>query len=270
MQMKFKLALAQVESKRSAGKNLAAAAKIIEKAKQKGAQLLVFPELFMSSLPPDADLTQTQQHVESINGPFVTAMRELADRWQLWLVFGFREQSTSVSDSRVQNTVLVVDEAGEIQGVYHKTHLYDAFGTQESATVAPGEKLFEPIKTPFGKIGLFVCYELRFPEIARYQALHEADLIIVPAAWYQGKQKLNHWQTLVTARALENTVFVAACDQPAANQCIGHSLVVDPAGEILQQAGTQDQMLLATIDLQRISQVRQFLPAANQRRAELY
>lgn len=268
--MKFKVALAQVESFTDEEENLTTAAKMAKKAKKTGAQLLVFPELFMSSLPPDADLTQTQRHIESLHGPFVSAMRELADQWQLWLVFGFREQNTQATDSRVRNTVVVVDDAGEIQGVYHKTHLYDAFGAQESQTVAPGDQLFEPIATPFGRIGLFVCYELRFPEIARYQALHGADLIIVPAAWYQGKLKRQHWQTLTTARALENTVFVAACDQPAANKCIGRSLVVDPAGVVLDQAGEKDELLVVTIDRERISQVRQILPTADQRRTELY
>jgi predicted amidohydrolase len=268
--MKFKIALAQATSTESFTENLATAQNYAKKAKHAGASMIVFPELFMSTITGRASLAETLEHAQPLNGSFVNGMRELADELQLWIVFGMRQLNTDPSDSRVKNTVVIVDDAGQIQGTYQKTHLFDAFGAQESKTVAAGKQLFKPIKTPFGKIGLFVCYELRFPEIARYQALHDADLIIIPAAWYRGSLKELHWQTLLQARAIENTVFVVGCNQPRKDKCIGSSQVVDPFGVPIARAGADEALVVTEIDLEQIKKVRQKLPSAKQRQPKLY
>ena len=118
---------------------------------------------------------------------------------------------TRMSMNRISHPSEVV-AVGDIVQVYHKTHLYDAFGFKESDNIKPGDKFFEPIDTPFGKIGLFVCYEVRFPEIARYQRKMGADIIIMPTAWVKGDLKSHQFRTLITARAIENTVYLCACD----------------------------------------------------------
>lgn len=268
--MKFKIALAQAISTGSFEENLKTAQNYAKKAQHAGASIVVFPELFMSTITGKASLAETLDHAQPLNGSFVNGMRELADELQLWIIFGMRQLSADPSNSRVKNTVVIADGDGQIRATYHKTHLFDAFGAQESKMVAPGKRLFKPIRTPFGKIGLFVCYELRFPEIARYQALHDADLIIVPAAWYRGSLKELHWQTLLQARAIENTVFVAGCNQPREDKCIGNSQVVDPFGVPIARTGADEALVVAEIDLDQIKKVRQKLPSAKQRQPKLY
>ncbi|WP_281164558.1 carbon-nitrogen hydrolase family protein [Liquorilactobacillus sicerae] len=268
--MKFKIALAQAPSTENYLENLKTARDYATRAQQAGAQLVVFPELYMSALTTKVDLATTLKYSQPLNGSFVNGMRELADDLQLWIIFGMRQAPNDSKDQRVKNAVIVVDNDGQIRGTYYKTHLYDAFGAKESLTVAPGKHLFKPIETPFGKIGLFVCYELRFPEIARYQALHDADLIIVPASWYRGSLKEHHWQTLLTARALENTVYVAGCNLPAVDKCVGDSLVVDPFGVPIARAGADPNLVVTEIDLKRIKEVRQRVPSAKQRQPKLY
>ena len=152
---------------------------------------------------------------------------------------------------------------------YRKTHLYDAFGYKESDTNKPGDKFFEPIDTPFGRIGLFVCYEVRFPEVARYQRSKGADIIIMPTAWAEGKLKSQQFHTLIDARAIENTVYMVACDLCGAGS-LGESCVVDPMGVNIALAGENEQLLAAVIDTDRIEEVRKKLPAYKDRRPELY
>nr|WP_284286350.1 nitrilase-related carbon-nitrogen hydrolase [Alicyclobacillus fastidiosus] len=116
---------------------------------------------------------------------------------------------------------------------------------------------------------MFVCYELRFPEIARYQAIQGADIIIVPSGWVRGPLKEHHWKTLVTARALENTLFVAACDQVSDHYC-GNSLVVDPMGVHMATGSEVETLIPCEIDLSRVADVRRKLPSSIHRRPELY
>ncbi|MEI3180657.1 MAG: nitrilase-related carbon-nitrogen hydrolase [Lachnospiraceae bacterium] len=158
---------------------------------------------------------------------------------------------------------------GRLWSTYRKTHLYDAFGYKESDDNKPGDQFFEPIDTPFGKIGLFVCYEVRFPEVARYQRSKGADIIMMPTAWVPGPLKSPQFRTLITARAIENTVYMVACDQVGAN-AMGESVVVDPMGVVVASAGEVETLICAEIDTDRVEKVRAKLPAYKDRRPELY
>lgn len=264
--MKLTVALAQVGSGPDSTKNLQVAAQYVPNARAAGAQLIVFPEVFMNHYPASTPLDEMESQM--LSGPFVTAMRHLSQTHQMWCVFGMRETGTTPG-CRTFNTSVVLTDAGEIAGVYRKTHLYDAFGAKESARVEPGHQLFEPITSPWGRIGLFVCYELRFPEIARDQVAKGAEILIVPSGWVRGPLKEDHWEHLVVTRALENTVFVLACDQVSDYYC-GQSMVVDPMGVKLAQAGEEPYLLVTTIDTQRIPAVREKLPSLGHRRPELY
>ena len=265
----YRVALAQVGSTDNKVSNLSRATEFVSLAEIKGASLTVFPEVFMCHFPEGTSMSTVHANSESLDGPFVSGMAKLARQHKQWIVFGMHETPTEDVGERVYNTTVIVNDSGEIVSVYRKTHLYDAFGAKESSRICPGDALFEPLDTPFGKLGLFVCYELRFPEIARYQALRGADVIIVPSGWVRGPMKEYHWKTIVTARAIENTVFLVACDQVSDYYC-GQSLVVDPMGVPLATGSEEECLVICDVNLERIAEVRKKLPSSVHRRADLY
>lgn len=266
--MSFRVALVQVGSTKDKQHNLKLAESYMQKAAGGGADLVVYPEIFMAHLPQGTSLEEQYAIAESLDGPFATTMAVFAKRHSVWTIFGMRERAHEKSQ-RAYNTTVVLDEQGRQVGVYRKTHLYDAFGAKESTSIAPGDKLFSPIETPFGRLGLFVCYELRFPEVAREQMARGADFLVVPSGWVRGSLKEEHWQHLITTRAIENTTFVIACDQVSDYYC-GRSLVVDPMGVAIAAAGEEEQIIFCDIDTDRISSVRAKLPSYQHRRPELY
>lgn len=263
-----RIGLAQVGSTADKAENLEKARQYIREAARLGVELIVFPEVFMSHFPPDTEPEVLAADREPVTGPFAEAMNQLLREFGLWGVYGMRELAPGEA-VRAFNTTLMVDTSGNLVARYRKTHLYDAFGAQESRRIVPGDHLFEPVDTPFGRIGLFVCYELRFPEVAREQVAQGADLLVVPSGWVRGPLKEFHWQTLVTARALENTVFVAAADQVSDYYC-GQSLVVDPMGVALVTGTEAEQLLVTDIVSERLTTVRAKLPSYRHRRPELY
>lgn len=268
--MSFQIVMAQLGSTDNKQENLQKAEKALrDSTNLYGADMVVFPEAFMSYFEVGTPSEVKLNDAEPIEGPFVSAMSELASKYGVWVVFGMRESTEYVDDKRVYNSTVIINSAGLIESVYRKTHLYDAFGGKESDTIKPGDALFEPIDTPFGKIGLFVCYELRFPEIARHQALHGADIIIVPSGWVNGPLKEHHWRNLVTTRAIENTVYVVACDH-VNKYYMGQSMIVDPMGVVLAQGSENECLIPCRIDLERVQEVRKKLPSHLHRKPSLY
>ncbi|RNB79144.1 carbon-nitrogen hydrolase family protein [Brevibacillus nitrificans] len=268
MTTKFRLAMAQVGSTSDKQANYEKAVSAVREAViDHQAQMVVFPEIFMSYFPAHTPMQIILDDAEPLEGPFVTKMKKLAEENGVWLIFGMKE--SGIEAERVFNSVVIVASDGSIAGTYRKTHLYDAFGYKESDTIEPGSSLFEPIQTPFGKIGLLVCYELRFPEIARYQAAKGAEVMIVPSGWVRGPMKEHHWSHLVTVRALENTVFVVACNQ-VSDFYSGQSLVADPMGVQMVTGPETEALIVCDIDLSRIESVRTKLPSYGHRRPELY
>ena len=268
--MKSTFVVAQLASDGQPEVNLERAKKIVKQAKEEHrADVVVFPECFMSFFPVGTDRATRLGTAQRLDGPFVTGMREQAKQNKVWIIFGMNEEVEAPEDDRNYNTTVVLNDQGEIVSVYRKTHLYDAFGYKESNSNKPGDKFFEPIDTPFGKLGLFVCYEVRFPEVARYQRSKGADIIVMPTAWLAGKLKSRHFHTLVTARAIENTVYMVACDQ-CGPDALGESVVVDPMGVPVVSGGEGEELLVARIDMDRVKEVRDTLPAYKDRRPELY
>lgn len=231
--------------------------------------VLVFPEMFMSYFPFGTERETVLAAAQPLDGPFVTQMRALAKQYGMWLVFGMTEAPEDPAERRSRNTVVVLDAQGALAAAYRKTHLYDAFGYRESEAVKPGERLFDPIETPFGKLGLLTCYELRFPEVARDQRGKGADILLLPTAWAAGKLKAAQLHTLVAARALENGVYVLACNQCGPDTS-GESLAADPMGVPLAAAGEGEALLLVCTDTERVQEVRALVPSYDQRRPELY
>lgn len=268
--MKSKFVLAQLASVGDPEVNLEKAKRAMAQAhKEYCPDVIVFPEVFMSHYPAGTPIETIMAAAQPIDGPFVTTLREEAKKYCMWVICGMSEKVEDTKDKRKYNTTVVINSDGKLVATYRKTHLYDAFGYKESDANKAGDKFFEPIDTPFGKIGLFVCYEVRFPEVARYQRSKGADIIVMPTAWAAGKMKSHHYHTLINARAIENTVYMIACDQ-CDEGSIGESVVVDPMGITIACAGEVEGLIVATIDSERIESVRKKLPAYKDRRPELY
>jgi predicted amidohydrolase len=249
--------------------NLTKAEGAIALAAQRGAKLIVFPEVYMAWMAPDEMKAERARRVsQPLDGPFVSGLAQAARKSGIWVISGMLETAAQTA-GKCYNTTVVIDERGELVAYYRKTHLFDAFGYKESSTFAAGDKLFTPLETPFGRMGLFVCYELRFPEVARYQAERGVDFFIMPSAWVNGSMKEVHFRHLVMARAIENTAYMITSDQ-VGNQYMGRSLLVDPMGVVLAEGPEGEGMLYADVDLSRIEEVRGKVPSVSHRRAELY
>ncbi|GGR48173.1 putative amidohydrolase [Nocardioides luteus] len=221
--------------------------------------LVVFPEVFSRDFgKPGSDLGP---YAEEVDGPFGAEVARVAKERGTTVVAGMLETSGD-PEGRPFNTLLV---RGGAEAAYRKIHLYDSFGYKESDALLAGE--IEPKVIDIGGVptGLMTCYDLRFPELARRLVDEGAELIVLPAAWVAGPRKVDHWRTLVRARAIENTVFIAAAAQPTPRYC-GHSMVVDPLGDVLVEAGDDDQVVSATIERGVLEEARRTNPSLVNRR----
>ena len=190
--------------------------------------LVVFPEAIMRDFGNSG--SDVSEFAEDLDGPFVKRLTELAGEHGVTVVAGMFERSAD--RERPYNTLVVVDGSG-VRASYRKIHLYDSFGYKESDRLLAGA--LEPVVVEVGDftVGLMTCYDLRFPELARMLVDAGAELLVVPAAWVAGPLKPDHWRTLLKARAIENTVYVAAAAQPGPRYT-GHSMVVSPRGEVVE------------------------------------
>jgi len=242
--------------------NLAVIERLAREAVSRGARLVAFPEY--SSYFDGAPGPGWREHAEALDGPFVSALAALADELDAALVAGTIEPASDAH--RVRNTIVAVAPRQGLVASYRKLHLYDAFGAKESEWIEAGE-IAEPETFRWADftVGLQTCYDIRFPEVTRRIVDAGADLVIVPAEWVRGPLKEQHWRTLVTARALENTIYVLAPGQlpPTA---VGSSLIVDPMGVALASLGETEGVAVAVVDPARIAQVREVNPALALRR----
>ncbi|MDU4962358.1 MAG: carbon-nitrogen hydrolase family protein [Sporomusaceae bacterium] len=261
----MRIAIAQLISSPDKQANLAKAQQSVARAKALGADLVLIPETFMAYPAKDAPYAAV---AEAVNGPFAAGLAEAARENGIYVVCGMYEAKDG-EDVRAYNTTLVFDRDGRLLHSYRKTHLYDAFAYQESKSVIAGNEPLTLFETEFGRIGLLVCYEIRFPEIARQYVLQGADLLLVPTAWVAGALKEEQFEILLRARAIENTVYVCAADQTG-NIFSGRSMVIDPLGIIVASTGEEEAIFVAEIDLERIKRVRDKLPCLGHRRPELY
>lgn len=261
----MQVSVAQFAATTEVAANIDVATALIEQAAARGACLVVLPEMAQYYDPgPAATLAVTTAHAESITGPFATAMAAAAAASGVVVVAGMIEKP-SPEENRCSNTVLAFDEQGERIGLYRKVHLYDAFGYSESDRIVP----HAPVPLVFERggltLGVMTCYDVRFPEMARLLVDAGAQVVLLPAAWASGPAKEDHWDTLIRARAIENTVYVLASGQtgPA---CTGRSMMVDPAGTVLASAGEAPGFVTGWIDADRIEAVRRRNPSLLNRR----
>lgn len=256
------IAVAQFAPGDDKAQNLGTVSSLAALAAERGAKLVVFPEYSSFFLPDMGE--RTVAAAEPMDGPFATELAALAADLGVHLVAGMLE--TTEDSRRFSNTLIAVDPSGALVAKYRKMHLYDAFGQKESDWVVAG-----PIEEPETftldgvTVGLQTCYDIRFPEVSRRIVDAGADLIVLPSEWVRGPLKEHHWRTLVTARALENTVYIAAADQ-APPIGAGNSMIVDPMGVELATIGENTDVALAWISLERLAEVRAVNPALKLRR----
>lgn len=224
-----------------------------------GCDLVVFPEFAM--IDPRSPMSVWEGAAEPLDGPFVSSLQEAAAAEGIGVICGVLERD---SDARF-NTLVAIDQRGDLVGRYRKMHLFDALGVRESDRVQKPAAEVVVVDLSGLPVGLMTCYDVRFPELARALVGAGADLLVLPAAWYAGDHKLDQWNTLVRARAIENTVFVAAADQrgPA---FVGHSQIVGPDGSVLASVADGDDLAAAELVAAELRAYRRKLPSLNHRR----
>jgi predicted amidohydrolase len=265
----MRVALCQVPVSSDPAVNLARAKAAVAEAATAGAELAIFPE--GSQVRFGTDLCAV---AEPLDGSFCSGLSAAARDNAIAVIAGVFEPAP---DGRVYNTAVAFDASGQLAAAYRKIHLFDALGQRESDLVAPGD---QPTVFDLGglRIGVLICYDIRFPEHARALVARGADLIVVPADWAAGLFKEEHWVTLVRARAIENTVWVAAVDQvpdpaePAtrAPTGVGRSLLVDPMGTVRQDLGSRQGLAVGEVDTALTAEVRTALPSLQHRRDDLF
>ena len=223
-----------------------------------GVDLAVFPEAFARDFGEAG--SDVAPYAEPLDGPFATEVARVADERGTTVLAGMFEVSDDAT--RPWNTLVL---RGATRADYRKVHLYDSFGYRESDRLAAGA--ITACAVPLGgfTLGLQTCYDLRFPEQSRALVDAGADVLVVPAAWVAGERKVDHWRTLVRARAIENTAYVVAVGQPAPRYS-GHSMVVDPLGDVVAEAGDGEEVLTAVLDPERVAEARRTNPSLRNRR----
>ena len=262
----LRVALAQIASGDDPTANLDQVATRVGEAAAAGAELVVFPEAAMRRFGPGL-----RRVAEPLDGPWATGVTELARSHRVTVVAGM---FTPADGDRVRNTLVAAGPEGTAH--YDKIHLFDAFGFAESDTVAAGD---EPVVVPVagGSVGLTTCYDVRFPGLYMWLAEQGAAVICVAASWAAGPGKVDQWQLLTRARALDSTTFVLAAGQadpttiglepaPGAPGGVGHSAAISPRGEVLAALGPEPDLLVVDLDLDEVAVARQAIPVLANRR----
>jgi deaminated glutathione amidase len=262
----FRVAALQMVSTPERERNLAEAGRLIAEAAAAGAQLVLLPEYFCFMGHKDSDKLAIREPYG--DGPIQRFLAEAALKNKVWIIGGtlpLLVTDPAPEENRVLNTTLVFDTRGEEVARYDKIHLFNfekgAESFDEARTIRPGGEV-RTFEAPFGRVGLSVCYDLRFPEL--YRRMGDCALMVVPSAFTYTTGRA-HWQTLLRARAIENQCYVLAAAQGGQHEngrrTWGHSMLIDPWGEVLDVLDEGPGIVAGDIDLERIAAVRASLPA---------
>jgi nitrilase len=253
--------------------NLAAAQQLIQEAANQDAKLVVLPEMFAIMGEKASDKVLVKE--EFGKGKIQDFLAEQARKNKIWLVGGTIPISCD-EENKARATCLVYNDKGELAARYDKTHLFDVTVSQtesykESATTQAGDKIVV-IPTPFGKLGLSVCYDIRFPELYRALFNAGAEIIAIPAAFTVMTGEA-HWELLARARAVENFCYViGACQWGTHNngrKTYGHSLIIEPWGNVAASLSEGTGVITSNIDLEKLYAIRKDVPVAEHRRISL-
>jgi deaminated glutathione amidase len=269
---RLRVACVQVKSGEDKGANIETVGRLIERAAGEGAELVVLPEKWNARGSADVSWA----NAESLDdGETVAAMRGWAREHGLTLVGGSIAERREGRD-KLSNTALVFDPGGELVAVYRKIHLFDVevggHVYRESEVLEPGDET-AMCEADGWQVGLSICYDLRFPELYRMLAVQGAELVVVPAAFtsFTGK---DHWELLLRARAVENQCYMIAANEWGAESdgtsSYGRSMIVDPWGVVLAQAGDEDCVIVADADRARLGDIRTHLPSLLNRQPSAY
>ncbi|MGZ8251430.1 MAG: carbon-nitrogen hydrolase family protein [Methylophilaceae bacterium] len=261
-----KIAGIQMASGPYVSANLSEAERLIEIAVAQGAKLVALPEYFAIMGLKEKDKVAARE--KEGTGPIQKFLSRIAKKHQIWIIGGSVPLESSVPD-KVRNACLVYDDKGRQVARYDKIHLFGLdLGNEhyrEENTIEPGDQVVV-VSTPFGKIGLSICYDLRFPEL--YRALGEVDLIVVPSAFTETTGKA-HWESLIRARAIENLSYVLAPAQGgyhlSGRETHGNSMIVDPWGVILDRLPRGSGVVVSTMNTGYQASLRNSLPALKHR-----
>lgn len=258
----IKVAGIQMASSPNVSSNLIEAERLIKLAADQDAKIIVLPEYFCIMGLKDSDKVKVRE--EEGSGPIQRFLSKMAKKHKVWLIGG-TVPLVSNSPRKVRNSCLVYNDKGKQMARYDKIHLFGLdLGTEhyhEENTIESGDEVVV-VETPYGKIGLSACYDLRFPEL--YRAMGEVDMIVVPSAFTETTGKL-HWETLVRARAIENLCYVIAPAQGgyhlSGRETHGNSMIVDPWGVVLDRLPRGSGIVIASINTQYQDSLRKSLPA---------
>jgi deaminated glutathione amidase len=267
----LRISAIQMNSGEDVAANLTRARRALRSAAADGATLVVLPENFACMGKKESDrLAITEEDGAGTLQDFLAAEAARAGMW----IVGGTIPLKSDDPRRPYAAALVYDASGKRAGRYDKVHLFDARvpeseeAYRESRSTMPGSKPL-CIEAPWGRLGVAVCYDLRFPEMFRWMSSEGMDVLALPAAFTYRTGEA-HWEPLLRARAIENLTYVAAAAQtgthPGGRQTYGHAMIVDPWGAILADAGSRTRVITATIDTQRLKRLRQQFPVLDHRR----
>ncbi len=267
----YMAAVVQMDSQNDKGANLKTACRSIDEAAARGARLVCFPEV----MNLNGKNVGEGGGREPIPGYTTQILMDKAREHGLYIHSGSLFEQIS-GDTRAYNTSVLIDPAGRIVAHYRKLHTFDATladGTacRESDRICPGTGIVT-VDTALGRLGLSICYDIRFPELYRAMALQGAEVIFTPANFTYSTGKA-HWEPLLRARAIENFCYILAPDQTGQKEqylAYGNSMIIDPWGQILARADRKPCILYAQIDLDRIQAVRAQIPSLRNRRTDVY
>ena len=271
MKNEFKLALCQMEVIDNKDSNIKKALEMIKIAAENKSDMVILPEMFNCPY----DNSKFREYAEERkNSKTLKAIKESAKELNLYIVAG---SIPELEEDNLYNSSFIFDRDGEIIASHRKMHLFDIdiagkISFKESETLSAGNQI-TVVDTELCKIGVAICYDIRFPELLRLMALRGAELIVIPGAFNMTTGPA-HWETLIRARAIDNQLYVAAAS-PARNKelsyvAYGNSMVADPWGEIVARAGEKEEIVYANIKLSRVNDVREELPVLNGRRNDIY
>lgn len=260
--MTFKISLGQMDIKLGdPAANLVTATRMTEDAKRNGSDAVILPELWSTGY----DLNHARRYASSLTSGLFPDLSALAARTGIFIL---GSTLSLLDENKFGNTLTVFSPDGTLLADYSKTHLFRLMDEEKYLTAGDKPVLVE---LPFGRAGLSICYDLRFPELFRGYALAGAEMIFLPSEWPH--PRLSHWQTLVRARAIENQIFMVAVNRvgrDASNEFFGHSMVVDPWGEILAEGGEGEELITVGVDPLKVQEARRRIPILQDRRPEIY
>jgi len=272
----FKVGICQIKQSKEKLENLQLAKEAIEEAVKNGAQLVVLGEYFNTMY----NKTWTLKDAESLddpNAPTVNFLKEISKRLNVYIIAGSIPERGP--EEKIYNTSLVLNRQGEIIAQCRKVHLFDIdipgkITFKESEYLIPGDKI-TTFETEYGLVGLGICYDIRFPEMAMLMAKKGVKLIVYPGCFNQTTGPL-HWELLLRSRAVDNQVYAIGCatsryrDDPTMYQSWGHSLCADPMGKVIASCEEDPAIIYAEVDFANVDEVRKQLPYQFQKRKDIY